>query len=83
MIADGAIETACQMACPTEAITFGDLADKESRVAKLHELHGGEGDARSYTLLPDMYTKPRTRYLARVRNPNPQLESAATAGGER
>lgn len=79
-IPDGEIETACQQACPTEAITFGDLADKTSRVAKLHELHGGEGDPRSYALLEEMYTKPRTRYLARVRNPNPRLESAGSAG---
>jgi molybdopterin-containing oxidoreductase family iron-sulfur binding subunit len=86
VIPDGEIETACQQACPTEAITFGDLADRTSRVAKLHELHGGEGDPRSYALLEEVYTKPRTRYLARVRNPNPRLESAnnpSAAGGEK
>lgn len=82
VIADGEIETACQQACPTEAITFGDLADKTSRVAKLHELRGGEGNSRSYSLLEEMYTKPRTRYLARVRNPNPRLEKPHAAGGE-
>ena len=55
MIPDGEIETACQQACPTEAIVFGDLSDKNSRVAKLHE------DRRSYALLPETYTKPRNR----------------------
>ncbi|HEY3806269.1 MAG TPA: TAT-variant-translocated molybdopterin oxidoreductase [Kofleriaceae bacterium] len=83
VIADGTIETACQEACPTEAITFGDLADTDSRVFKLHEAHGADGDLLSYELLPDRYTKPRTRYIARVRNPNPKLEPASANGGER
>jgi molybdopterin-containing oxidoreductase family iron-sulfur binding subunit len=82
-IPDGEIETACQMACPTEAIVFGDLADKTSRVAKLHEHQGEVGDPRSYAILPEMYTRPRTRYLARVRNPNPKLEKSSTVGGEK
>jgi Fe-S-cluster-containing dehydrogenase component len=56
------------MACPTEAIVFGDLEDEKSRVAILHR------DRRAYDLLPEMYTKPRNRYLARVRNPNRNLE---------
>jgi len=68
---DGTVETACQQACPTEAIVFGDLSDKDSRVSRLHE------DRRSYALLPETYTKPRNRFLARVRNPNPSL----VAGG--
>jgi molybdopterin-containing oxidoreductase family iron-sulfur binding subunit len=72
---DGEIETACQQACPTEAIVFGDLADPTSRVAKLH------ADNRSYDLLPETYTKPRNRFLARVRNPNPNMPAAKTAGG--
>jgi molybdopterin-containing oxidoreductase family iron-sulfur binding subunit len=71
---DGEIETACQMACPTEAIVFGDLLDANSRVSKLHE------DRRQYALLPEMYTKPRNRYLARVRNPNPKMPGADKAG---
>jgi molybdopterin-containing oxidoreductase family iron-sulfur binding subunit len=70
---DGEVQTACQMACPTEAIVFGDLEDPNSRVSKLHE------DRRQYELLPEMYTKPRNRYLARVRNPNPKM-SADKAG---
>jgi len=64
---DGTVETACQQACPTEAIVFGDLSDKDSRVSRLHE------DRRSYALLPETYTKPRNRFLARIRNPNPNL----------
>jgi molybdopterin-containing oxidoreductase family iron-sulfur binding subunit len=67
LIPDGEIVTACQAACPTEAIVFGDLNDKTSRVARLHE------DRRGYALLPETYTKPRNRFLARVRNPNPNL----------
>jgi MoCo/4Fe-4S cofactor protein with predicted Tat translocation signal len=75
-IADGEIETACQQACPTEAIVFGDLSDKTSRVAKLHE------DRRSYALLPETYTKPRNRFLARIRNRNPNLVAPAQGGHE-
>jgi MoCo/4Fe-4S cofactor protein with predicted Tat translocation signal len=72
-IPDGEIQTACQEACPTEAITFGDLSDTTSRVAKLFD------DNRAYSLLPDLYTKPRNRFLSRVRNPNPAMSSAAVA----
>jgi molybdopterin-containing oxidoreductase family iron-sulfur binding subunit len=71
---DGEVQTACQNACPTEAIVFGDLEDPTSRIAKLHE------DRRQYALLPEMYTKPRNRYLARIRNPNPKMPGAAVAG---
>jgi len=60
---DGSVVTACQQACPTEAIVFGDLNDKDSKVAKLHALK------HSYGLLdPELNTKPRTQYLAKVRN---------------
>ncbi|HEY4178334.1 MAG TPA: Fe-S-cluster-containing hydrogenase [Kofleriaceae bacterium] len=72
---DGEITTACQDACPTEAIVFGDLEDKNSRVSKLHD------DNRAYDLLPDNYTKPRTRFLSRLRNPHPKMVSAADAKG--
>jgi molybdopterin-containing oxidoreductase family iron-sulfur binding subunit len=72
---DGEVETACQQACPTEAIVFGDLSDKDSRVSRLHE------DRRSYALLPETYTKPRNRFLARVRNPNPKFDAASQPGG--
>ena len=70
---DGQIETACQQACPTEAIVFGDLSDTESRVSKLH------ADRRAYDLLPELYTKPRNRYLTRVLTPNPKMPRTAVA----
>ncbi len=70
---DGEIVVACQAACPTEAIVFGDLSNKDSRVSRMH------ADRRSYALLPETYTKPRNRFLARVRNPNPAMPAAAAA----
>jgi len=69
-IHDGAIVTACEQACPTEAIVFGNANDKNSRVAKL------KLQQRNYSLLGELNTRPRTTYLAAVRNPNPELESA-------
>lgn len=66
-ITDGEIRTACQTACPTEAIVFGDLNDPESRVAQLHQ------NSRSYRMLEELNVGPRTAHLARVRNPNPEL----------
>ena len=65
---DGDVKTACQQACPASAIEFGDLRDKSSRVAK------AKADPRNYALLEELNTKPRTTYLAKVRNPNPELE---------
>jgi len=76
VLPDGTIETACQMACPTEAIVFGDLKDPDSRVSKLH------ADRRGYALLPEVYTKPRTRYLTRVLNPHPKMPQPPKAEGE-
>jgi molybdopterin-containing oxidoreductase family iron-sulfur binding subunit len=64
---DGEIRTACQEACPTEAIVFGDLQDPNSRVSALHR------DRRAYDLLPELYTKPRNRYLTRILNPHPKM----------
>jgi len=69
-IHDGAIVTACEQACPTEAIVFGNANDKDSRVAKL------KAQQRNYSLLGELNARPRTTYLAAVRNPNPELESA-------
>jgi molybdopterin-containing oxidoreductase family iron-sulfur binding subunit len=67
-IRDGEIQTACQQACPAQAITFGNLNDKDSRVAKLRS------DERTYQVLADINTRPRTTYVAAVINPNSELE---------
>jgi molybdopterin-containing oxidoreductase family iron-sulfur binding subunit len=70
-IADGVIETACEQACPADAIVFGDLNQADSRVSKLKK------QERDYGLLEDLGTRPRTTYLAVVRNPNPAVKPAA------
>jgi len=67
-IRDGQIKTACQQVCPTGAIAFGDLSDAESEVLRLHR------SQRAYALLAELNIRPRTIYLARIRNPNPELE---------
>jgi molybdopterin-containing oxidoreductase family iron-sulfur binding subunit len=66
-IREGEVVTACQAACPTRAIMFGDLMRKESEVSKL------QAEPQHYALLGHLGTQPRTTYLARVRNPNPEL----------
>jgi molybdopterin-containing oxidoreductase family iron-sulfur binding subunit len=75
-IRDGEIQTACQTACATQAITFGNINDPESRVAKLKK------EPREYGVLEDLNTRPRTTYLAVVRNPNPEIAPAAGGHGE-
>lgn len=67
-IKDGAIQTACQQVCPTQAIIFGDINNKNNRVAKL------KAEKLNYALLGDLNTRPRTTYLAELRNPNPELK---------
>ncbi len=73
-IKDGDIKTACQTACPTNTIVFGNLNDKSSRVAKLH------ADERRYDLLYSLGTRPRTGHLVRIKNYNPALV-VTKAGG--
>ena len=66
-IRDGEIVTACQQACPTEAIVFGDMNDPESRVAKRKK------QPLDYGILTELGTRPRTTYLAKLRNPEEHL----------
>lgn len=70
---DGDIVTACQQACPTGAIVFGDINDEKSRVATLKQ------DGRDYGLLEETGTRPRTTYLARLSNPNPEITPVVVA----
>ncbi|CAG0998415.1 Menaquinone reductase, iron-sulfur cluster-binding subunit [Phycisphaerales bacterium] len=69
-IPEGYFQSACQQACPSDAITFGDSLDESSRVRKTRE------HARSYSLLGYLNTRPRTSHMVRVMNPNPALCSA-------
>ncbi|HUE84415.1 MAG TPA: TAT-variant-translocated molybdopterin oxidoreductase [Pyrinomonadaceae bacterium] len=72
-VRDGEIVTACQAVCPTEAIVFGDINDPNSRVSRL------KAEERNYGLLVDLNTKPRTTYLAALRNPNPEIDGKHAA----
>ena len=70
-IRDGEVVTACQQVCPAEAITFGNIQDKNSAVSKL------KSEKHNYSLLDEeLQTRPRTTFLAKIRNPNPELETA-------
>jgi molybdopterin-containing oxidoreductase family iron-sulfur binding subunit len=70
-IKDGSVVTACQQACPTRAIIFGDKRREDNAVSKSRKSN------RNYVLLKDLNTRPRTTYLGKVRNPNPDLEVKA------
>ena len=71
-IQDGEIKTACQQTCPTQAITFGDLNSSTSQITQKH------ADPRTYSILDILYIKPRTAYMARIRNYHPDLVEAHT-----
>jgi Fe-S-cluster-containing dehydrogenase component len=70
-VRDGEVLTACQQVCPTDALVFGDTHDAGAQVTRLR------GSPLHYALLGELNTRPRTTYLARIRNPHPQLEVAA------
>lgn len=67
VVPDGFFQVACQQACPSNAIIFGDILDKQSKV------HTSRANARSYALLGYLNTRPRTSHMLRVMNPNPEI----------
>ncbi len=69
-IADGTIKTACQQVCPTDAISFGDISDASTEVSRI------KASDRNYSVLGYLNARPRTTYLARLRNPNPAMPDA-------
>jgi molybdopterin-containing oxidoreductase family iron-sulfur binding subunit len=69
-----AFKSACQQACPSESIVFGNINDPESPVSK------AKADARTYSSLAYLNTRPRVTYMARVRNPNPAMPGADLVG---
>jgi molybdopterin-containing oxidoreductase family iron-sulfur binding subunit len=69
-IRDGEVVTACQAACPAEAIKFGNIMDKAAEVSK------AKAEPRNYGVLAELNTRPRTTYLAKLVNPNSKLEAS-------
>jgi molybdopterin-containing oxidoreductase family iron-sulfur binding subunit len=76
VIRDGEVVTACQQACPTEALVFGDVNDPKSRVSKI------KAQPRNYGVLSDVNTRPRTTYIANVVNPNMEIGDRTGAPGK-
>lgn len=74
-IKDGEVRSACQQACPSEAIVFGNINDPESRVNKV------KAQNRNYAMLSELNVKPRLTYLAKIRNPHPDMSSHAPDPG--
>ena len=68
MVKDGEIKTACQQVCPSDAIVFGNILDKKSEVSQTRSTK------RAYAVLQELNTKPRTLYLARIKNPHPTIQ---------
>ena len=82
-IPDGFFQVACQQACPSDAITFGDILDDATEYASADgtkrrgsKVHAARNDPRSYALLGYLITRPRTSHMIKVRNPNPNLVPA-------
>jgi len=76
VIEDGEVLTACQQACPTQALVFGNINDPNSRVTKI------KAQPRNYGLLTDINTRPRTTYIASVVNPNMEIGDRTLAPGK-
>ena len=71
-IADGEVRTACQQACPASAIEFGNILDEDARISVAKK------SDRNYAMLAELLTRPRTTYLAKLRNPHPDLAPEST-----
>jgi molybdopterin-containing oxidoreductase family iron-sulfur binding subunit len=70
VLKDGEAKTACMQACPTDAIVFGNVHDKESRISKMRE----ENEARTFYVIEQLHTLPNINYLARIRNTDEVIE---------
>ncbi len=82
LIRDGDVKTACQQVCPTEAIIFGNINDRLSHGGKGSHVRQMKESPLNFTLLTPLNTRPRSSYLAAVKNPNPAISGpAGSAGG--